>query len=290
MRYFLMSALSLSLFFLLVGMSSPPADAPSSLYLSTDNGESWQPFGYGLPEGVSPNEVLEHDCDLYISTWQSGIFKLSAGTDRWERTSQGLPDKLGVLSLAARDQFMMLGTFDKGVYYSRNGGHHWQRSVFNPKGGAVHSLLFLDGRLIAGTERGVYHSWDLGFSWMRSGPAMPINDLARHRGKIYAARPDGIAVSEDGGDSWALTYQGEEVWKMMVDGDYVYGLLSGDGMIRSNDGTDWLLPTEENTGERATDLGSAIFRGLDPELPTDLRVRKVVATSRGWIAGLSPGC
>lgn len=90
------------------------------------------------------------------------------------------------------------------------------------RGRSVRPLFCRDGTLFAGTDDGVYRSFDGGGSWHKSGlQGRMVWDIAASEGDggtLYAGtQPAGVYCSRDNGESWAdvpgfLKIPGAETW------------------------------------------------------------------------------
>lgn len=283
--------------FLLYVMSfGVPAEAPlpvdpPNIYRSTDQGENWMPFAEGLPEGASAGAMLEHEGRLLLGTDFHGFYVLSPGAQCWESRNIGLPVKIDINSVAAKGNFIVIGTYHGRVYTSRDAGRHWQSFVFNFIGGSVRALHFHGDILIAGTDNGIYRSFDNGTTWKQEGDLIQVNSLAEFDGKLYAARRDGILVSEDDGVSWSFVYSDWPVSRLLTADGKLYGFVMGGDIIRTKNGKFWEQPLMVIPGASRKSLPAALWGGFKPSVPdVDMPVRSVTETSMGWFLGVSSGC
>lgn len=235
--------------------------------------------------------MLEHNGRLLLGTDFHGFYVLPAGAQCWEARNQGLPKKIDINSVAAKGDFIVIGTYHGRVYTSRDAGLHWQSFVFNFMGGSVRALHFHGGLLIAGTDNGIYRSFDYGTTWTQTGDLVQVNSLTEFNGKLYAARRDGIVVSEDDGVSWSFVYADWTVsWLLPADGK-LYGIVLGDQIIRTKNGKFWEQPLMVIPGASRKSLTAALWCGFKPVSPdSDMPVRSITETSMGWIMGVAAGC
>ena len=263
---------------------------PPNIFLSTDHGDSWQPFADGLPEGAAAGAMIEHEGRLLLGTDAHGFYVRPAGSEGWEARNQGLPERIDINSVAAKGDFIVIGTFHGRIYTSRNGGKNWQRFVFSFMGGSVRALHFHGDILIAGTDNGIYRSFDYGTTWRREGDLIQVNDLAAYDGALYAARRDGITVSHDDGASWSIVYPEQTVSRLLLTKDRLYALEMGGRVLRSKDGRFWERPVMAIPGAARRNLPAALWGGFKPQSPVEMPVRSITETSLGWVMGVAGGC
>ncbi len=250
-----------------------PAPAATPLYLSTDDGNSWQPLMDGLPEGVLPQQVMEHDGTLFLTTESDGLFALPREAEQWTPRGAGLPSDLPIFAIAGQGSVMVLGTYGQGVFISRDGGAHWRRPVFNIRSGSVLDLLFHKGVLLAATDSGLWRSYDLGEAWYQDcGERTLLSQLAVYDGDLYVARQNGVGRVTAQETVWADLHTEVAISQLYTAGDQLYATTVAGTVVRTRDGRRW------------TPNDAPVFP------PAELPAGRLTSTSRGWIASLSPGC
>ena len=264
--------------------------APPNIFLSTDRGSSWIPFAEGLPEGASAGALIEHEDRLLLGTDINGFYILPRGAQKWEARNQGLPKRIDINSVAAEGDFIVIGTYHGRVFTSRDAGLHWQSFVFNFMGGSVRALQFHRGILIAGTDNGIYRSFDYGTTWTQQGDLVQVNSIIPFAGQLYAARRDGIVVSNDDGASWSIVHAEQTVTRLLAADGKLYGLEMGGKVLRTKDGKFWERPIIAIPGALHKTLPAALWGGFKPKSPVDMPMRSITETSVGWIMGVAAGC
>lgn len=266
------------------------ATDPPNIYRSTDQGESWVPFAEGLPKGASAGALIEHEGRLLLGTDYSGFYILPIGAQKWEARNQGLPKNIDINSVAAKDDLIVIGTYHGRIFTSRDAGLHWQSFVFNFMGGSVRALHFHGDILIAGTDNGIYRSFDYGTTWKQEGDLIQVNSITEFDGRLYAARRDGIVSSRDGGACWAIVYPDQTVSRLLATEDKLYGIEMGGKVIRTKDGKFWERPLMAIPGAMRKNLPAALWGGFKPQSPVDMPMKSITETSMGWIMGIAAGC
>ena len=133
---------------------------------------------------------------------EAGALVYGEEDDRWERTSlTGAPCR-ALLHTGGR---FWAGSDDRGVWHSAD-GLSWSQAGNGLETSAVFALATAGpDRLLAGTLEGVWVGDGRG-TWRRLGPRTLVSALASHPRDhdlwLAGARPGGLWISEDAGDSW----------------------------------------------------------------------------------------
>jgi photosystem II stability/assembly factor-like uncharacterized protein len=203
---------------------------------------------------------------------QSGLYRLTDGTNEWESLTRGLPEQPAIRALSVHPlhpEIVYAGT-QSGPYRSDDRGEHWEKIDIQDHGQPVWSFLFHPydpGIIFAGYENcEIYRSDDAGERWTRlpvsvrfpdittapgSNPAkrvLKMDASVSDPGHLYAAiEVGGTLRSTDGGEHWENLSHGQYLNDDAVD---MHGVLASRwrpgtvfgigraGMFRSSDGGD----------------------------------------------------
>ena len=204
--------------------------ASNQLHVSTDEGQSWQiispdltrndPSKLGSSGGpiTKDNTSVEYYCTIFAaaeSTHEEGVIWVGSddglvhitkdGGDNWENiTPSGLPEWTMINSIEI-DPFnkgglylagtrYKLGDFKPYLYKTEDYGKTWRKIVSGINDEDFTRVVRADperkGLLYAGTEAGMYISFDDGASWnpfQMNLPIVPITDLAVKDNNLIAA-------------------------------------------------------------------------------------------------------
>jgi len=169
------------------------------------------------------------------------------------------------LSLAIDGEEIAVGTYRQGIFVSHDGGLHWQRPILNLRNTAVTSLHFMDGVIVAATDRGIFRSYDGGLGWLGlADDYLEVVDLQEQQGRLFVA-----------------------------DGETLYGLLTNGSVVRSLDaGATWEYRPSD-TGQPTTgtlSLPQAFWNGYRINTPNERPARRIYENARGWFVGVMAGC
>lgn len=162
-----------------------------------------------------------------------------------------------------------------GPWHSADGGEAWEPlAAPGPHPNATFSTAIVPdaerpGRLLLGTEDGLFVAPHGGQHWTATGPRVPIRALAQspHRPEVWLAGADdhGLLLSDDGGATWASACDGATVYAVAFDP------TEPQRMAASGFGTDLLLSEDGGMSwtARPFDLPAPALHALafDPDAP-----------------------
>jgi photosystem II stability/assembly factor-like uncharacterized protein len=232
----------------------------SGLFRSGDGGQSWTV----VPEiGTTFVAALCVNGQTGLARTRRGLFRSGDGGRTWQPTAEALPGRVDALACHAAGNGTIIGTSLGDLYRSADGGMAWQRwgngtgrpgLFFNlqiPQPGVVPGTAANAPAArrpwLAGTETGLYLSFDEGLSWQPSeaGPGVAsANALAASPddSAIYLGNADGVYVSTDAGGTWTPRRDGlpaPAILSLAVarsNPQRLYAGLDGAGVYRSDDG------------------------------------------------------
>ena len=249
------------------------AGGSGGVFVSSDNGTTWQAVNNGLPTGVFVNTFAVSGTTLYAGTNQ-GVYKSLDNGISWTDINTGL-NYINVLSLAVSGTNIFAGTYYGGVYLSTNSGATWSLVNTGFKHTEITALAVLGNYIFAATwGGGIYMSSNNGTSWATVNSSLPSNtiigaivvtSLIVSGSNLYAALyQNGVYKSTNNGTSWTTVNTGNtglsnlNVISLATDGTNIFAGTNGGGVFfTTSSGTSWAAV---NTG--LTSLNSNYVYGL----------------------------
>ena len=252
--------------------------AMGGLFLSTNNGGSWDVINDGLPDfqrdvrafAACGTKVF---AGIYGADYggAGGVFLSEDSGKTWIPVHSGFMNN-NVTSLVASDTILFVGTRGGGVYRTTDGGLSWEFAIGGLQTLEVNALLIDGEDLIAGTaSRGVFLSKDYGRSWNPINSGFPdlkleIDILASDGTNLFAQMEGrGIFRSSDHGNTWSSDNVGiVHANALCSHGTDLFAGTSGSVYLSTNAGTDWSRTDKglvgSTIGSIAT-MGSKVFAG-----------------------------
>ncbi len=220
----------------------------TSLLKTTDGGETWMNANTGLPPGSVLALTLGSDGTLYASPERSGVYASHDRGTTWARIPDGALAGQQVLSLASAGDALYAATAGGGAFISA-GGASWVGSsnglatprlshvAVNPANRAELWVSTFDATVFKSSDGGSSWTWvgyGLTTSLVRSvtpDPSVP--------GRLFAATPDGVFVSLDGGALWRASgsgLAGIDVNAVTIAAGVLFAATNGKGVYSSVDG------------------------------------------------------
>ncbi|MEX0966903.1 MAG: T9SS type A sorting domain-containing protein [Bacteroidia bacterium] len=173
----------------------------NGLFLSDNNGSSWTPINNGLTN-LDIRDIVALGSILYVGTAGGGVFKSLNNGSSWTAINNGLKN-LNALSLAINSQAIFAGTYI-GIFMSSDGGSTW-----NPPSGVniqTNSIKIFDSLVIAGTIDGFYKSENYGKTWIKSSNGITedfVTTVTMAGDKMLSGTwGKSIFLSSDTGNTW----------------------------------------------------------------------------------------
>jgi photosystem II stability/assembly factor-like uncharacterized protein len=174
------------------------------IYESTDNGKSWKQENNGLNNAIPTMLAVTKTNDLLAGVYGRGVFRLHDGDTIWTWISSGL-STMATETLVVQGDTIYAGTDNNGMEVSTDRGDTWNLSNEGNRT-EVFSLVLTKKRIFyAGTDDGVFISFNLGKKWSKvTGVSGIINTMhLSNQGVIYVALYDSIVYYIVDGDTIA---------------------------------------------------------------------------------------
>ena len=181
------------------------------VYVSENNGESWEAVNDGLPEKKFVVSLAVKGSRLFagisIVPGSSSIYISNNKGASWALYNTGTLTNPYVYALTISDSLLFAGT-NKGVLVSADNGGSWLPvNEGLPANVYVYSLTVCGPSLFAGTwADGVFISNNNGKNWLECNVGLPakarIYSLAANGTMLYAGTNKGVFVSENNGQRW----------------------------------------------------------------------------------------
>jgi photosystem II stability/assembly factor-like uncharacterized protein len=222
--------------------------ARDNFYNSTDNGQSWNSYYYGLDNQIISSILTISGSQIYVGTgyYSSGNGVYYSPDDGITWIQKGLNGKV-IYSLTS-DQFgaIYVATKFDGVYKTTDDGLTWQQINKGIENKNIFRVQFIPNNILLAcseSEGGIYKSYDYGESWEISGVVAGTmrEGFITNDGDIYSAVDGGIQKFEYKNGTWNI-FGLQEVRDILIDRDSV--LFAGtrwNGIFKSSDnGNTWV--------------------------------------------------
>lgn len=248
---------------LLPERSKITAEERSPLYLSKDNGTSWEPFATEIPKDVNVSFFDTAYGEIVLATDNKGIFISENKRTSWKQISSTLPSPK-INSLHVFDSTIYTGVFQYGIYVSENLGGAWHNINAQINDLSVQSICTLDGQLFIGTDSGLSRWSAEKREWEVLLEGLQVVSIERWQDKLVAGSTSGTLISDNQGQNWRIVHEmGALHYTHVVRGNLVEMLISGDLYISRDGGILWeSSPYHPNHGTY---------------------VYEVIATPRSWL-------
>ena len=268
--------------------------ANNGVYRSTDQGESWKMFNYGLTYNYTDIQVYsfkEIEGDFYLCC-STGAYKLSKNQNIWEKFC----DNPGTSNILKMNNEFIVGTNGNVLYRSVDNGKTWTSEWDDKiKFMFYNAMVDWNGELYTATTRGLFKSKDIGKNWLQID-TIQVNNLEIINNKFYALTLDGLIENEN--NKWVnlgLKYHFPR--HITVYKDKIFGATDLGFYVKTKNSDGWLPGSREfDTGQTMASLivdnkiyvltaKSLWVRDLDEfDLP-ELKVSDIVYENKNYHVG-----
>ena len=167
--------------------------APASVYLSSDNGNSWNVAGEGFPAGTNVNGMTYLDGVTYAAT-NFGVFGSKDHGTTWTKDSVGLIlgepgysaaviyGTIGITS-AGGDLYTLAAVTGRGVYKTPTDNIAWKNIGLDTLSGLA--ITSLDSDVFVGTDKGVF-MYGGNSTWLSRSKGLPFSDTTSVTSILFA--------------------------------------------------------------------------------------------------------
>ncbi|MGE5943200.1 MAG: T9SS type B sorting domain-containing protein [Flavobacteriales bacterium] len=236
------------------------------IFISSNNGASWEWSGWGLPCNEQVLALAEYNNTLYASISGNGIFISTDNGASWKPINPGIQDKT-FYSLFVDRINLFAGNSEGGMYYSGDNGTTWIDRSNGVSDMGFTSFLYFNNKLYAGgrssaldPSRALFETSDNGVTWkpvMIPGiGANGVQSMVVKDGLFYVANDDTVFTSSNG-VNWNLTSvdTNASIVSMGVTGNLVYLTTSQGRYYTSPDnGVTWNLVQNTSTNSFANQV------------------------------------
>tara|TARA_R110002111_G_scaffold233925_1_gene294888 strand:- start:1162 stop:3879 length:2718 start_codon:yes stop_codon:yes gene_type:complete len=230
------------------------------VYISTNNGASWEPSNEGLPLHPHVYRIASHGDNVYISLYQGGVYRSIDKGSTWSPANNGA-DRLTFYSLFTNGQEIYAGSADGKLYYSADYGANWSEKNNGLPGNSISGFVSYNSKMYVGTADGLFESVDNGNIWNAINiPGLSpngIQSMTEYNGVFYVTNDGQMFVSNDNLASWILTPLGG--------GSTLTNLVGYEGVVyttnsfgryyySSDNGVNWTMGQNTQTDSSANNI------------------------------------
>ena len=217
----------------------------SGVYISYDNGDSFIPRNFNLPE-LNITSFTAEGINIFAGLQNDGVFRTTNDGLNWISARSGM-GSYKVNCLAATSTRIFAGTSDSGIYASSNAGVNWFSVNTGLTSHNVNEITVTNNIIFAAcTYGGVFRSTNNGANWeqMLYDPNGIYTSIVSKDSIIFVSGLlVGIQRSTNSGLTWQpLNFITSIVYSLAYDGQKVFAGIGGNSnnlYVSTNNGNNW---------------------------------------------------
>lgn len=153
-----------------------------TLFRSTNNGNRWSTLASDLEMQSTISDIVTiSESELFISTFQEGIYYSGDTGENWETKNDGLDDlQVTALQIDKVTGYLYAGTRIQGIFRSTDQGNSWHLANNGIRVLSLSeniSITSNDQIFVATQGSGVFRSIDSGRTWTSINNGLPVSSL-----------------------------------------------------------------------------------------------------------------
>lgn len=221
------------------------------------------------PFGCSILSLEIKDSIFYAGAERKGLFKSNDHGDSWTEVNIGLNENASIEEVFAKDSMIFLCTNGLGLFQSSDYGKSWTKNTNGLSDNFfAFKIISADSVIIIQASRGLYYSYDQGFTWIEKNGNLPMDtlqmviddpwvletvispihlfDLTYYNNTLYAGTElYGLLISKDLGLTWSwldsVCQIQSVVTNIIVDEDLILVATYQGLLIRRNIYENWTV-------------------------------------------------
>lgn len=254
------------------------------VYLSEDNGQTWQPYDPGLTNKNIESLAACPSGWLFAGSWGDGVYRRQLD-NAWQSKNTNLTQPFIAALACGTANTIFAATANHGVFRSLNNGDTWAVVNNGLTQLEIYTLKYTNSKLFAGSKSGIFMSVDDASTWQSLGLenrqvySILVTDI-----HIWAGTDQGVFRTELANVTpWqAIGTLGQVVYALVSDGDErIYAGTSAARVFRYQDNS-WqdfnaslqpvkifsLLKGQNNSNSLFAGTEDGVWRNLIQPRPT----------------------
>ncbi len=250
--------------------SNPIKETDGIVYISTDNGLTWENKSEGLPSKISIGlgGIAISNNRLALASKDSGLYLFDFQKASWVKTphnKQLIESNPGAL-IFYKDR-IYIGTQFGGVFYTSDEGKSWTTQNAGLASLTIRKFAVIDGKLYAATNAGLYSSNDSLSGWELEygSTTLQVNGITALDGNIYIATNQRAFTTPKDQKEWKKVFTGGALHNISAVDKALYAMVYNELFLSFDKGESWKsiqkgLPAQLYTFNVIKN-GNAVFAG-----------------------------
>lgn len=214
------------------------------IFISEDNGASWQNASAGLPDDaqIGLGAIAGSDGTVAATVKKYGVYLFDFKLHRWK----SIPTPADIINanpaaLIFYRKSMYVGTQYAGIFMSADNGKHWKNINTGLINKTIRRFLEIDGKLYVGTNAGLFSYDEERKQWVPEygNNTMQVNGIASGDGYICIGTNQGVFFTPKSTKKWKSVLAGRPLHNISVIGNTIYAMTYNELFSSMDEGGTW---------------------------------------------------
>lgn len=201
-----------------------------NIYKSDDYGLTWINANDILPINQVIYNIFFKDEILYVNVFDSVLYRSHDYGETYELVNNGLPIRSeynSIQDVFCKGDTIYVGFEYSGIFKSCDVGKNWEQKSVGMEHCLINEVICFGDTLITYSHSqgpGLLKSCDAGLNWKTINVpeiSTTIYDLEKDKNNLYIVHHEGISISYNKGESWEKILEGEKIYSVEADNNFI---------------------------------------------------------------------
>ena len=210
------------------------------IYLSNNNGASWNNISNGFPENVMLSDIDINGNIIGVATKKHSIFFYNFITEKWQ-TVFNKPTLVDIDAILFSEDKIFVGSRGEGIFLSKNSGESWVPFNYGLENLTIRRLVKHDNTIYACTNGGLFTLEENSEQWYKEfgDKFLQVNGITFLDNEVFIATNQGGYKTNINQKNWQKMPLDYSFHNISVSGETLYALAYNELFASNDKGNNW---------------------------------------------------